>query len=54
MLWDGSSNVSLVENEELLRGVLTEQRTSLLRYNRRVAGFSAGMPMRLHNHSHTS
>jgi len=50
----GSSSTSLVEDEALSRGGLIEQRTSLLRYNRRVAGFSAGMPMRLHEHSHIS
>jgi hypothetical protein len=38
----------------MLRGGLSEQKTSLLRYNRRVAGFSAGMPMCLHDHSQHS
>jgi hypothetical protein len=46
MIWrmplGGSSSTSLAEDEELLRGVLSEQKSSLLRYNRRVAGFSAG------------
>jgi hypothetical protein len=54
ILSGGSSNASLVEDEEWSRGVLSEQKTSLLRYNRRVAGFSAGMPMRLYDHSQYS
>jgi hypothetical protein len=39
----------LAGNEELLRDGWSKQKTSLLRYNQRVAGFSAGMPMRLHD-----
>jgi hypothetical protein len=54
MLLGGSSSASSVEDEEFFRGGLNAQEIWLLRYNRRVAGFSAGMPMCLHDHSHTS
>jgi hypothetical protein len=32
----------------------SKQKTALLRYNRRVVGFSAGMPICLQDNSHTS
>jgi hypothetical protein len=48
----GSSNTFSAEDEALSRG-LSEQRTSLLRYNRRVAGFfgrDANAPARPFSH----
>jgi hypothetical protein len=50
----GSSGASLAAVEELSRGVLIGQRTTTLRYNQRVAGRLAGMPMRLQINSQTA
>jgi hypothetical protein len=50
----GSSDASLAAGEELVRGVSTKQKTALLRYNRRVVVFSAGMPMCPNDNSHYS